>query len=272
MVKRVRFRVVVAMGLTSLTWVAVTQVAAATQAEETTVTRNPRTSDADVAAGAKTFRSHCASCHGLNGEGGRGPNLTNEVFFHGSSDADLLNNISDGIPGTEMPGLFYSPDRVWQVVAYIRSLNTGKKAQPTADVARGTQLLKSKGCYRCHRVNGEGGRLGPDLSDIGRIRSIEHLRAALVDPNADVRQRYWVVSFKDASGKSQEGFLMNEDTYTVQFIDMNERLQSVSKSGLEDYKVEKTSRMPSFKDSLSPVELEQLVAYLSSLRPKGGAQ
>jgi mono/diheme cytochrome c family protein len=85
--------------------------------------RNPRTSPDDVAAGARTFRQHCSACHGLNGEGGRGPNLANGQFYHGSSDLDLLNNISDGIPGTEMPSLFYSPDRVWQVVAYIRSLN-----------------------------------------------------------------------------------------------------------------------------------------------------
>jgi putative heme-binding domain-containing protein len=240
-----------------------------------------------VAAGAKTFRSHCASCHGLNGKGGRGPNLASGVFFHGSSDLDLLTNISDGIPGTEMPGLFYSPDRVWQVVAFIRSLNAGREARPageerSSDVARavmrdsavvlGAGHFRIKGCLQCHRVNGEGGRLGPDLSDIGRTRSVEHLRAALVDPNADVRQRYWVVSFKDSGDKSHEGFLMNEDTYTVQFIDMNERLYSVSKSELKDYKVEKISRMPSFRDSLSTSELEQLVAYLSSLRPKGGAQ
>jgi putative heme-binding domain-containing protein len=151
-------------------------------------------------------------------------------------------------------------------------LSAGTAAKPTADAARGTELFKSKGCDQCHRVNGEGGRLGPDLSDIGKTRSVEHLRAALVDPQADVRQRYWVVSYRDDSGKSQEGFLMNEDSYTVQFMDMSERLHSVSKSGLKDYKVEKTSRMPSFKDSLSNNELDQLVAYLSSLRPKGGAQ
>ena len=271
MVKRIRFRVFVAMGLAVLTW-RVVHSPAAIPAEEITAPRNPLTSPADVAAGAKTFRSHCAPCHGLNGEGGRGPNLASGTFFHGSSDLDLLNNISDGIPGTEMAGLFYSPDRVWQVVAFIRSLNAGRGARPTANVARGAELFKSKGCYQCHRVNGEGGRLGPDLSDIGGTRSVKHLRAALIDPNADVRQRYWVVSFRDASAKSQEGFLMNEDSYTVQFIDMNERLHSVSKSELKDYKVEKTSRMPSLKDSVSASELEQLVSYLSSLRPKGGAQ
>jgi len=265
MVKQIRL-----LGFAALVWAALT-LAAAAQAEIAT-TRNPLTSPADVAAGAKTFRSHCAPCHGLNGEGGRGPNLASGVFSHGSSDLDLLNNISDGIPGTEMPGLFYSPDRVWQVVAFIRSLSAGKGAGPKVDVASGAELFKSKGCQQCHRVNGAGGRLGPDLSEIGRIRSVEHLRAALVDPNADVRQRYWVVSLKDASGKSQEGFLMNEDSYTVQFIDMGERLHSVSKSGLKDYKVEKTSKMPSFKESLNTSELDQLVAYLSSLRPKGGAQ
>ena len=271
MVKQIRFREVLVIGLAGLMWVAPTLAAAPTQAEEITTTRNPRNSPADVAAGAKTFRSHCASCHGVNGEGGRGPNLASGVFFHGSSDLDLLNNISDGIQGTEMPGLFYSPDRVWQVVAFLRSLGAGTARKSTGDVARGTELFKSKGCHQCHRINGEGGRLGPDLSDIGKTRSVEHLRAALIDPQADVRQRYWVVSFRDASGKRQEGFLMNEDTYTVQLIDMNERLHSVSKSRLKDYKVEKTSRMPSFKDSLNNSELEQLVHYLSSLQPKGGA-
>jgi len=271
-VKQIRFRGIVVVGLAGLTWVALALAAAPTQVEEITTTRNPRTSAADVAAGAKTFRSHCAPCHGVNGEGGRGPNLASGVFFHGSSDMDLLNNISEGILGTEMPGLFYSPDRVWQIVAFIRSLNSGKQAMPTADIARGAELFKSKGCHQCHRVNGEGGRLGPDLSDIGRTRSVEHLRAALIDPQADVRQRYWVVSFVDTSGKNHEGFLMNEDSYTVQFMDMNERLHSVSKSAIKGYKVEKTSRMPSLKDSLSTSELEQLVTYLSSLRPKGGAQ
>lgn len=272
MVNRRLFQVFLAVGFAAVSSVSLTAALAATRADEITEARNPLTSAADVAAGAKTFRSHCASCHGLNGEGGRGPNLASGVFFHGSSDPDLLKNISDGIPGTEMPGLFYSPDRVWQVVAFIRSLNAGKKTIQASDVARGALLFNNKSCRQCHRVNGEGGRLGPDLSDIGRIRSVEHLRAALIDPNADVRQRYWVVSFRDAYGKSQEGFLMNEDSYTVQFIDMNERLHSASKSGLRDYTVEKTSKMPSFKDSLSSSELEQLVAYLSSLRPMGGAQ
>ena len=162
--------------------------------------RNPRTSPEDIALGAKTFRSHCAPCHGIHAEGGRGPNLASGRFYHGSSDANLLTNITEGIPGTEMPALFYMEDRVWQIIAYIRSLN-GAAEPPAGDVARGAELFRSKGCMGCHRVGGAGGGLGPDLTGAGKIRSIEHLRQSIVDPNADVQPRYWVASFKDDSGK-----------------------------------------------------------------------
>ena len=230
--------------------------------------RNPLTSPEDVSAGAKTFRSHCGPCHGINAEGGRGPNLAAGIFYHGETDAALLKNISDGISGTEMPGLFYSPDRVWQVVAYIRSLNSASGAKPSGDSGRGRTVFREKKCTQCHRVAGEGGRLGPDLTLIGGTRSLNHLRQALLDPNADVRQRYWVVNAATKSGTPQSGFLMNEDTYSVQFIDMAEQLHSVQKTDLSKFSVDKTSKMPSFKGLLTERELEDLVAYLWSLRPK----
>jgi putative heme-binding domain-containing protein len=231
--------------------------------------RNPRTTAQDIAAGAKTFRSHCAECHGLKGEGGRGPNLTEGNFYHGSSDAELLKNISDGIAGTEMPGLFYSPDRVWQVIAYVRSLSEASRTF-VGDRTKGNGLYRSSKCADCHRIQGAGGRMGPDLTHIGKIRSVQHLREAIVDPGADVRQRYWVVDLVTDDGKSVSGFLMNEDTWSVQFIDLTGQLQSHPKSGLKSFKVQKTSKMPSYKDRFNPKELDDLVAYLSSLRPEKG--
>src|SRR5438105_1392778 len=153
--------------------------------------RNPRTSPADVAQGEKTFRSHCSPCHGLKAEGGRGPNLSTGIFYHGGADADLLRNISNGIDGTEMPGLFYSPDRVWQVIAFLRSLNAASEPSSPTAAAQGETLFNRNGCAQCHRVNGAGGRMGPDLSAIGKTRSPEHLRQSLLEPNADVRKRYW---------------------------------------------------------------------------------
>lgn len=232
-----------------------------------------RFTDADRAAGARTFRSHCSPCHGLNAEGGRGPNLAQGVFYRGSSDEELLKNISDGIEGTEMPGLFYSPDRVWQVVAYLRSLSQGEK--PSGDAGRGARLFASQGCANCHRVAGQGGRLGPDLSIIGTTRALKHLREALTNPDADVRERYWRVTAQRAgagAGGEVNGFLMNEDTYTVQLIDDSGNLASLAKSDLRNFAVAKKSKMPAYS-KLSSAELDDLVAYLASLRrPSGGVR
>src|SRR5262249_8667338 len=94
-----------------------------------------------------------------------------------------------------------------------------------------------------------------------------HLRQSILDPNADVRQRYWIVRVTDAAGKSLEGFLMNEDTYTIQFIDASGQLYSIDKAGLRSFKIDRTSKMPSFKPKLSADQVDALVAYLSSLRP-----
>jgi len=229
-------------------------------------------SDDDVAAGAKTFRSHCAECHGLNGEGGRGPNLASGVFYHGSSDSELLNNISNGIPGTEMPALFYSPDRVVQVIAYLRSLSRGAAGQLKGNAKTGEALYQSSGCNQCHRIQAEGGRMGPDLGGIGAARSTTHLRQALLEPNADVRQRYWIVGFTRDDEKAIKGFLMNEDTYTVQLIDFEGRLESYSKPSLKNYQVEKTSMMPSYQGKLRNDQVDDVVAYLVSLRPQGASR
>jgi putative heme-binding domain-containing protein len=236
-------------------------VLAAQQAKQ-----NPHTTAADVAAGAKTFRSHCAPCHGYDAEGGRGPNLAAGQFYHGSTDADLLNNISNGIPGTEMPGLFYSEDRVWQVIAYLRSLSAHTE-KPTGDKKAGAVLFRSQGCVQCHRVAGTGGGLGPDLSGIGAARSLSNLRASILDPDADVPPRYWMVRFQDPSGKQVKGFLLNEDTYTVQLLTMDEQLLSREKSEVKDYQVDKHSAMPSYR-SLTAGQISDLVAYLWAQRPE----
>ena len=224
---------------------------------------------ADRDAGAKTFRSHCSPCHGMNAEGGRGPNLAQGVFYRGSSDEALLKNILDGIEGTEMPGLFYSPDRLWQVVAYLRSLSQNEKAP--GDAARGGTLFAAKGCTGCHRVAGQGGRMGPDLTLIGSSRSLRHLREAMTNPDADVRQRYWRATGVATDGQPVSGFLLNEDTYTAQVIDDGGTLRSIDKAASPAYNLSQKSKMPSFAQ-LPAAELDDLVAYLNSLRRPGGSR
>ncbi len=246
-------------------------LAAAAFAQQREV-RNPHTTPADVAAGAKIFRGHCAECHGLKGEGGRGPSLTTGVFYHGSTDEDLLNNITDGIPGTSMPGVFFSSDQVWQLVSYVRSLSAAKAQPPQGNIARGEKIFRDKGCFGCHLVRGEGGVNGPDLSLIGSQRSPEHLRSAIVTPGAKVLREHWLAKVTLENGKTYTGFILNEDTHTLQMLEFKQGLQSLTKRDFNRYSVEKTSTMPSFARQLKDGELEDLVTYLHSLQRKGGSR
>ena len=62
------------------------------------------------------------------------------------------------------------------------------------------------------------------------------------------------------------GRRLNEDTYRVQLIDDRERLHSLLKADLREFTIAKTSPMPSYKDTLTPAEIADLLAYLLSLK------
>lgn len=247
-------------------------IMAALAPAQQTVIRNPHTTPADVAAGAKIFRGHCAECHGLKGEGGRGPSLTSGIFYHGATDADLLQNISDGIPGTSMPGVFFSSDQVWQLVSYVRSLSAAREAPPAGNAARGERLFREKGCLGCHIVRGEGGVNGPDLTLIGSQRSAAHLRSAIVTPGDKVLREHWTANVTLENGRSYRGFILNEGTHTLQMLDFQQGLQSLPKRDFNRYEVDKSSTMPSFSRQLKDDEVNDLVAYLWSLQRKGGSR
>src|ERR1051325_3322833 len=114
------------------------------------------------------FHRCCAVCHGLNGNGGRGPDRVSGRWSHGSTDADLAHVIADGGPGTDMPafGERFNQEEIGKLVAFVRSLASGGGSlKVTGNADRGQQIYWGKGgCGSCHMVNGQGGTLGPELS------------------------------------------------------------------------------------------------------------
>ena len=234
--------------------------------------QNPFTSERDVEAGGRMYRSHCAVCHGLEGEGGRGVALTSGLFRHGATDRDLYTTISTGIPGTEMPGIFFNGRQMWQLVAFVRSLSAGRAAeQVEGDVENGRTIYVAKGCGGCHRIRGEGGRMGPDLSDIGGMRSLGHLQASVLRPNDSVLPQHWMARAKTNAGKAVSGMRMNEDTFSVQLLDAGGQLISLRKADLAEYEVDRTSAMPAFEGQIEGSDFDDLMAYLASQRLRGGS-
>ncbi len=229
---------------------------------------NPYNTKEDVAAGGRIFHSHCAVCHGPDGAGGRGADLTQGRFRYATSDQDLFGVISEGIPGTEMPGVFFDGRQMWQLVAFVRSLSEGKAAsQAKGDSAAGEKLFFGKGgCQSCHMVDGTGSRTGPDLSDIGAQRSLAHLESSILRPNEKVLPQHWFIEGKTKAGKKVFGRRLNEDTYSIQILDSDQRLVSYQKDDLAEYEVLRKSTMPSFEGRFTPKEFEDLVAFLANLR------
>ena len=100
---------------------------------------NPFREPADATAGPELFRTRCTTCHGADGHGGTGPDLSkSDEYRRGASDWALFQNITRGVPGTAMPPHTLSPRETWQLVAYLRRLASNSSLdslRPTAVAA-----------------------------------------------------------------------------------------------------------------------------------------
>jgi cytochrome c oxidase cbb3-type subunit III len=235
----------------------------------------------DLDQGRHLFEGHCATCHGQHGEGGKGPTLAQPSLPRASDYESLLRIISGGINGTEMPPAHLERKETELVAKYVKSLSTRTHEAVPGNVERGGQIFTKKGgCAQCHRLHGQGGVFGPDLSDIGSRRSPEYLRRSLVDPSADVPQSYtpWrseislpenflYVRLTTRDGQELAGVRVNEDTFSIQIRQANGSIRSFFKSELAElHKDFGKSPMPSYTTALTTNELDDLVAFLTSLR------
>jgi putative heme-binding domain-containing protein len=227
-----------------------------------------RYAQADIQYGARIYAGQCTSCHGETGDLISGVDFRAGRFKRVISDNDLRNTVLMGVSGTGMPPFKFNESEVVGIIAYIRNMRDfDARAVAVGDEARGRKLFEEAGkCMNCHRVNGNGSRVAPDLSDIGTVRTAAALERSLLDPNAAMLPVNRFLRAVTRDGKTITGRRLNEGTYTVQLIDEHENLVSLDKSELREYTVMKESPMPSYKDKFSPNDLADVIAYLLSLR------
>ncbi len=242
-------------------------VAAAGLLHSQTLPRSPFNTPESVEQGNALFQIHCSYCHGAHGEGGRGADLTSGQYRRGGSDGQLFATIRNGIPGT-MPAVTATDDEVWKMTAFVKRLGSpGLFEKATGDAISGKALFEGKGkCRACHSIGGIGGVLGPDLSDVGRRRTLHYLEESLVNPDADVSARYRTIRLVTMSSQTVAGIRLNEDDISIQMLDSSGNVRSFLKADIRELRHEKASLMPSFGPLFSRAELENLLAYLNSLR------
>jgi putative heme-binding domain-containing protein len=245
--------------------------------------KNPYAGDSKIAKlGEFEFRANCAFCHGLGARGGgRGPDLTRTPKKHGDSDTEIFNTINNGVPGTAMPpngatqqGVGMTEQEIWQVVTYIRSVEK-KPGTIAGDSKHGRELFyRSQGCATCHMFDGKGGRLGPDLTGAGTARSTDYLIESVRNPGRRLAQgiseamkefssEYETVDVVAGDGTNYKGTLLNEDSFTIQFIDTREQVHSFDKASLKSWKKSRESLMPAYDEKALPEkDLQDLLAFL----------
>lgn len=220
---------------------------------------------ADLAEGKRLYTAQCALCHGIDGSGGYGPSLLRPSFVRVADDAGLFSLVRNGIPGL-MPGFDANgPKRNWQLAAFALSLTRSGGGVAKGDVAHGRTVYEARGCANCHVLGGQGRALGPDLSSIGQQRGPAYLRQSLVEPAARVPEGHVVVTAKPKTGAAVRGVRVSEDAFWVHVRDMKGQLHAFRIADLAELTREAgASLMPAYT-ALPAGDLDDLVAYLSSL-------
>jgi len=223
---------------------------------------------ADIEAGSRLYATQCVACHGPNGDMINGIDLRRGLFKTAVTDEDLTRVLRTGRPDSGMPAFAsLQPQELSGIVAFIRAGFDASASVKLGDASRGRDLFSGKGgCASCHRINGRGPRLASDLSEVGAIRTPASLQRTLLDPNRNLIPANRSVVAVTRDGKTIRGRRLNEDTYTVQLLDDQERLVSLTKTDLRSLQIIPTSAMPSYEKTLSADEISDVIAYLLTLK------
>ena len=231
----------------------------------------------DPSTGKSLFEQNCSICHGIDAGGQEGPDLHGVPVDLG--DAAVENIIKRGIRGTAMPGFYeFKAKDTADIVAFLHTYDADTSGPVIGDPKAGAALYKSSGCSTCHMIHGQGGSIGPELTRIGRMRGPTNLKNRLIDPGANLPQNgtgffsskwtmYLLYRAVDKDGHTIVGMRTGETSFVIVLKDINGKLHALRKPDLRSLqKVPGGSLMPSFKNTLTSAQMDDLVAYLMTLK------
>ncbi len=169
--------------------------------------------DAQVAAGKWVWQKHnCNDCHTILGIGGYyAPDVTKVMSYRDSDWATRFIKDPQAVwpAARKMPNLHLKDEEIADVVAFLTWVNgidtNNWPPKPmvvaAAGGAPGEAVFKAQGCSACHTIAGVGGKVGPDLSMVGKRRDYEWIEAQLRDPKShnpqSIMPSYSKLSSKD---------------------------------------------------------------------------
>ncbi|HEX4002848.1 MAG TPA: c-type cytochrome [Candidatus Acidoferrales bacterium] len=242
---------------------------------------SPAAKPEDQSPGKQLFEQRCSTCHGLDGGGAMGPNIQGIPFRLGADPVKAI--IKNGMAGGGMPAFAGQLDdaQIQQIVDYLLTLQRKDSTPVTGDPAKGKEVYDASACGSCHMIAGQGGDAGPELTTVGSLRGAGYLRSAVLYPGTDLPQEhvfvesggqldYLFIHVVTKDGKSYDGTRVAEDSFRIVIKNAEGNFLSFRKADLRTLDREPgKSVMPSVKGKLTDEQVNDLVAYLASLK---GAQ
>lgn len=120
-------------------------------------------------------------------------------------------------------------------------------------------------CARCHKVNGEGGEAGPDLSIIGKEKSKEYLLESIIKPNAHIAAGFDVATFTLKNGGTETGSLASESPTQIVLKRADNSTVNIDPKQVKE-RVTAPSSMPEiYAQVLTRAQLRDLLAFMGVL-------
>jgi putative membrane-bound dehydrogenase-like protein len=131
-----------------------------------------------------------------------------------------------------------------------------------ADLSNG-RLIFSKTCQQCHKLFGEGGTIGPDLTGSNRS-DLDYLLLNMIDPSAEVAKDYRMSMIETANGRKVTGIIVEKSPARLVVQTATEKIVLAAED-VESIRDSDVSIMPEQQlDGLSKTQVRDLIGYLSS--------
>lgn len=178
------------------------------------------------------------------------------------SGAELLSKSGNDLATDYIPK---GPGRRWELDKALAVVDSGLIAR---NFDTGKNIFSAVLCRNCHSMGGQGGDIGPDLTQLGTRFSNKDMLESIIYPDKVVSDQYASTIFTLKNGESVLGRLVNEDkgSYSIsQNPFAPDQLRKIPKKDVVSKKYSTVSIMlPGLINSLNPNELKDLIAYLKS--------